>query len=161
MFAETSHLGLGRECCQEILNPKRNHIKKLERTESYFKIWTWRGTELIVKWYQGWNELWTLFKNQCIWKKRSHSCQSFNDFCSYWIVLTLRQPGHEQGFIYDICIHVREGLNKNINIIGGIFHGGLTLPLRWKIIKKIFNFLKISSVGSCCIEMSFVWYGIF
>ena len=36
--------------------------------------------------------------------------------------------------------NVREGLHKNINKFGRIFHGGLTppLPLRWKIIKKKF-----------------------
>jgi hypothetical protein len=52
----------------------------------------------------------------------------------------------------NVVMSVREGLNKNSNKIGGIFHGGLTppppLPLRWKIIKKMFNFLEMSLIGS-------------
>ena len=37
---------------------------------------------------------------------------------------------------------VREGVNKNINKIGGIFHGGLTPLLRWKFIKKFFQLFR-------------------
>ena len=35
--------------------------------------------------------------------------------------------------------YIRVGLNKNINKFEGIFHGGLTPPLPWKVIKKFFQ----------------------
>jgi hypothetical protein len=37
---------------------------------------------------------------------------------------------------------VREGLNKNSNTFGGIFHAGLTLPpFSGKLLRIFFNFL--------------------
>jgi hypothetical protein len=43
---------------------------------------------------------------------------------------------------------LREGLNKNINKIGGIFRG--------KLLRKFFDFLKMSLIGSKCFETCFV-----
>ena len=60
-------------------------------------------------------------------------------------------------FVCFDSLSVGEGLNTNINKIGGIFQGALTPPLPLvKINKKCVQLFKMSSIGSLCFETSFL-----
>jgi hypothetical protein len=65
-----------------------------------------------------------------------------------------------------LCIFYRshfltEGLNKKCNKIGGFFHGLLTpSPFGEKLLRKLFNCLEMTVIGSSWFGMSFVWYSV-